>query len=562
MTTQGVHELEQAGGAAHSSRHYKRTPVSATIHLMGLFELTITLLFVGAVLSLWADRLGIPYPALLAFAGAALTFIPGTPQVMLDPQLALALFVAPVLLDAAYDASPRDLKKYLRPVSNLAILAVGFTVLSVALVARHFVPAMSWSVAIALGAIVAPPDTSAATTVLRRLRPPHRLMVVLQGESLFNDASALLIYRLAVTAAMTGTLSGWSVVPLFLLTCGGGVVAGIALARFYLWATRRIDDIPVSVLLQFMGTFAVWIIADRLGLSAILTVIAYAMTIARTAPARVDARHRISSYAVWDVAVFVLNVLAFVMIGLQLRGIAARAHGSDWHTYLVCAGAVCLTVVLARMVWVFIYTASARLKTRYFDTGKPSIAMPKFRGALIVAWCGMRGIVTLAAALALPDGSPEMAFPYRDLIILCAFCVVLTTLVLQGMTLRPLLLWAGLKDDGTVDRELHLARAATGRAALRVFEGHESRPAVNELRRVYEARIRTSEEEEAEDEHTPHEHGDAHLGDLQHQAVAAQRQALLDLRDRGIIGDDAFHAAEEEIDLLELAADERISPDD
>src|SRR5437868_6752009 len=204
---------------------------------MGIFELTITLLLVGGVLALWADRLGIPYPALLALAGTALTFIPGTPQVMLDPQLALSLFVAPVLLDAAYDASPRDLKKYRRPVSNLAILAVGFTVVSVALVARHFVPGMSWSVAIALGAIVAPPDTSAATTVLRRLRPPHRLMVVLQGESLFNDASALLIYRLAVIAAMTGTLSGWSVVPLFLLTCGGGVVAGILLARFYLWAT-------------------------------------------------------------------------------------------------------------------------------------------------------------------------------------------------------------------------------------------------------------------------------------------------------------------------------------
>jgi CPA1 family monovalent cation:H+ antiporter len=525
---------------------------------MGLFELTIALLLAGAVLSMWADRLGIPYPALLALAGAALTFIPGTPQVVLDPQLALALFVAPVLLDAAFDASPRDLKKHLRPVSNLAILAVGFTVISVAVVARHFVPGMSWAVAIALGAVVAPPDTSAATTVLRRLRPPHRLMVVLQGESLFNDASALLIYRLAVTAAMTGTVAGWSVVPMFLLTCGGGVVAGIVLARFYLWATRRVDDIPTSVLLQFVGTFAVWIIADHFRLSAILTVIAYAMTLARNAPGRIDARHRISSYAVWDVAVFVLNVLAFVMIGLQLRGIAARAHGSDWQSYLLCAAAVCLTVVLARIVWVAIYSTLARLKIRYFDTGKPSAAMPTFGGALIVAWCGMRGIVTLAAALALPDGSPESGFPYRDLIILCAFCVVLTTLVLQGMTLRPLMLWVGLKDDDTVDRELQLARAATSRAALRVFEGHESRPAVTELRRVYEARIRASDEEDQ----TPHEHGNAHLGDLQHRALAEQRRALLDLRERGIIGDDAFHAAEEEIDLLELAADERISPDD
>jgi monovalent cation/hydrogen antiporter len=329
---------------------------------------------------------------------------------------------------------------------------------------------------------------------------------------------------------------------------------GIVLARLYLWATTHVDDIPVSVVLQFVGTFAVWLIADRLGLSAILTVIAYAMTLARHAPGRLDARHRIASYAVWDVAVFVLNVLAFVLIGLQLRGIVTRLHDSDWHTYLVCAGAVCLTVIVARIVWVMIYRTAARLKARFFDRGKPSIAMPTYGGALIIGWCGMRGIVTLAAALALPDG--PNAFPYRDLVILCAFAVVLTTLVVQGVTLRPLMLWVGLKDDGSVDREIQLARAETARAALRVFEGHESRPAVGELRRAYEARMRTSADDR------PHDHGDAHLGELQQRAVAAQREALMDLRDRDIIGDDAFHAAEEEIDLLELAADERIRPDD
>jgi CPA1 family monovalent cation:H+ antiporter len=526
---------------------------------MGIFELTITLLLVGGVLALWADRLGVPYPALLALAGAALTFIPGTPQVMLDPRLALALFVSPVLLDAAFDASPRDLKRYLRPVSNLAVLAVGFTVVLVAIVARHFVPGMSWAVAVALGAIVAPPDTSAATTVLRRVRPPHTLVVVLQGESLFNDASALLIYRFAVAAATTGALSGWSIAPAFILTCGGGVIAGILLARFYLWATAKIEDIPVSVLLQFVGTFAVWVIADNLGLSAILTVIAYAMTLARRVPGRIDARHRISSYAVWDVAVFVLNVLAFVLIGLQLRGIATRMRDSDWHTYVICAGAVCLTVVLARLVWVAFYTTIARCRMQFFGGKDSLIRMPTYGGTLIVAWCGMRGIVTLAAALALPDGSPEAAFPYRDLIILCAFCVVLVTLVVQGMTLRPLLLWIGLKDDGAVDHELQLARAETGRAALRVLEGHESRPAVNELKRAYEARIRLSEHPRDD---KPHDHGDAHLGELQQRTIAAQRAALIDLRERSIIGDDAFHAAEEEIDLLELSGDERIRPDD
>jgi CPA1 family monovalent cation:H+ antiporter len=492
----------------------------------------------------------------LALAGMALTFIPRIPTVVLDPQLALALFVAPVLLDAAFDASPRDLKRNIIPVTSLAILAVGVTTVVVALVARHFVPGLSWGAAIALGAIVAPPDTSAATTILRALRPPHRLVVILQGESLFNDASALLIYRVAVMATMTGAVSGWTIAPLFLLTCGGGVVIGIVLAKVYFWLTLRVKDTAVNVLLQFIGTFSVWLIADRLQMSAILTVIAYAMTLARLAPARSDGRRRISSYAVWEVAVFVLNVLAFVMIGLQLRGIEARTPDSGWHMYLLCAVGVSAAVVLVRIVWVFFYSTVVRWILRHFNFPLP---VANWRGFLVVCWCGMRGIVTLAAALALPDGSAATAFPYRDLIILCAFSVVLTTLVLQGMTLRPLLLWVGLEDDGQVEREIELARAETARAALKVLEKQPARPVINELRRAYETRIRVSE---AVMNDKSYQRPESDLPDIQRSVVAAQRSALLDLRTRWIIGDDAFHAAEEEIDLIELATDERLRPED
>lgn len=524
---------------------------------MGVFELTITLLLVGALLSMWAEKFGIPYPALLALAGVGLTFIPGSPTVTLDPQLALALFVAPVLLDAAFDASPRDLKRNIFAVTSLAILAVGVTTVMVALIARHFVPSLSWGAAIAMGAIVAPPDTSAATTILRRLRPPHRIVVILQGESLFNDASALLVYRLAVTATMTGAVSGWTIAPLFLLTCGGGVVVGIVLAKLYFWLTTRVQDMAVNVLLQFIGTFSVWLIADRLGLSAILTVIAYAMTLARMAPARSDARRRISSYAVWEVAVFVLNVLAFVMIGLQLRSIEARTPEAGWHTYLLCAVAVSGAVVLVRIVWVFFYATVVRWIVRHFNVTLP---VANWRGFLVVGWCGMRGIVTLAAALALPDGAAASAFPHRDLIVLCAFSVVLTTLVFQGMTLRPLLIWVGLKDDGQVEREVQLARAETSKAALKVLAGQQaSRPVIHELRRTYEARVRASE---AQMHDKDYKRPDSDLAAIQRQIVAAQRNSLEDLRTRWIIGDDAFHAAEEEIDLIELATDERLRPED
>jgi Na+/H+ antiporter len=532
---------------------------------MALFELVIALLLVGAVLSLWAERLGVPYPALLALAGVALALLPGTPQVVLDPQLALALFVAPILLDAAYDASPRDLKRNFAAVSSLAIAAVVATIIAVAAVIHHLATGMSWPAAMTLGAIVAPPDASAAVAVLRRLRPPHRLVVILEGESLFNDASALLAYRIAATAAMTGVIQGWSVVPLFVLTCGGGAVAGILLARFYLWATRRVRDIPISVMLQFIGTFAVWLLASRIGLSSIITMIAYAMTLARRAPGRVDARRRISSYAVWDVAVFVLNVLAFVLIGLQLRAIRTRVPDAQWHMYLWSAAAVCATVILVRFLWVMAHNRIAHWKLRRSrrparavdGPGRPT-TMPTLGGGLVVSWCGMRGIVTLAAAMALPDGSAATAFPYRDLILFCAFAVVLVTLVVQGMTLRPLMAWVGLEDDGSVEREVRLARVETARAALKALDGPHHSPSLETLRREYEARIRLGE---AEPQGAGASQAGATLAQALRRAVAAQRRALVELRARSIIGDDAFHLAEEEIDLLELTADERVRPE-
>ena len=515
---------------------------------MALFEIIIVLLLAGAILALWADRIGVPYPALLALAGAGLALVPGTPQVTLDPELALALFVAPVLLDAAFDASPRDLRDNIVPVSLLAVVVVLLTIAAVACAARFVVPEMSWLVAITLGAIVAPPDASAATAVLRKLQPPHRVVVILEGESLFNDATALIIYRVAVGAVITGTLSGWSLLPTLLLSCGGGVIAGIALAKAYLWAVKRIKDIQVSIVLQFVSTFGVWVAAEQMGLSAIITVVAYAMTLSRHTPGMMGARHRISSYAVWEVAVFVLNVLAFVLIGLQLRGIASRVEGAEWGTYLLCAGAVCAAVVLVRFIWMP-YNWFIRWRIRRYGAHYPRpMANPTVGTGLLISWCGMRGIVTLAAALALPDGSPASAFPHRDLIVFCAFCVVLTTLVVQGATLRPLLKILGLRDDGSVGRELIVARVETARAALAELDGKEPDDSAEILRREYRARTR------------PNDVAPTSLAELQQHAVQVQRRKLVELRSGSVIGDDAFHAAEEEIDLLELTADARIRP--
>src|SRR5688572_3067787 len=219
---------------------------------MEVFEVVIALLLGGAALAAVARRIGAPYPALVALAGAALALIPGVPTLVLDPELALALFVAPVLLDAAFDASPRDLRANWRPVAGLALGAVALTIVAVALVTRTLVPGMSWAAAIALGAIVAPPDAAAATAVLKQLRPPHRLLVILEGESLFNDASALLVYRLAVGAAVAGAVVGWSVIPMLLVVTIGSIVLGVILARLTLRLTAGIKDVATAVIVQFV----------------------------------------------------------------------------------------------------------------------------------------------------------------------------------------------------------------------------------------------------------------------------------------------------------------------
>jgi CPA1 family monovalent cation:H+ antiporter len=517
---------------------------------MAVFELVIALLLVGAVLAAAARQLNVPYPALLALGGAGLALLPNVPSVTLDPELALALFVAPVLLDAAYDASPRDLKRYWRPVASLALITVGLTVVAVALVARWSVPALPWAAAVALGAIVAPPDAAAAITMMRQLRPPHRVLVILEGESLFNDATALIIYRLAVAATVTGAISGWNVIPMLAVVAVGSIVLGAVLSRFILLVSRRIEDLATAVIIQFLTTFGVWILAERLGLSGIITVVVFAILTARKAPDVIPARVRVPSYAVWEVVVFVLNVLAFILVGLQLKPILGRLSTAELITYTGVAVAVCAAVILVRFIWVMGYAAVARWAAP--RRARAPGEYPSFRVAAVIAWCGMRGTVTLAAALALPDGPSGTAFPHRDLILFTAFCVVLGTLVLQGMTVRPLMRILGLHDDGSVDREVQLARAETARAALNAVDGGGAdQEVVQLLRRKYQDRLRRAERS-ASGPPRSEDGPEADLFGVQRRAQAAERRALLEMREQGVIGDDAFHRVEEELDWAEL----------
>src|SRR5215203_3537240 len=474
---------------------------------MHVFEIIIALLLAGAALTALSRRIGTPYPALVALAGAALALIPGLPTLVLDPELALALFVAPVLVDAAFDSSPRDLRANWRVIASLALGAVALTIAIVAVVARLLVPDMPWAAAIALGAIVAPPDAAAATTVLKQLRPPHRLLVILEGESLFNDASALLVYRLAVAATLAGSLSPASVIPTLLFVTVGSVLLGLVLSRVMIAVTARILDIGIAVVVQFCGTFAVWMLAERLHLSGILTVVVFAMATARRAADLIPARVRIPSYAVWEFAVFVLNVLAFILVGFQLKAILGRIDASTLLEYTGVAVVVCVATILARIAWVTGAAAFSRWRCRPNPDGTPGpndrVGLSK-RAAAVVGWCGMRGIVTLAAALALPTGGADgTAFPYRDLILFTAFAVVLGTLVVQGMTLRPLMNALKLEHDGSVDREVKLARVETLRAALSATAELPRQEMSGMLRRRYEVLLRRAESDLANGDGSP-----------------------------------------------------------
>ncbi|TJV02302.1 MAG: sodium:proton antiporter, partial [Mesorhizobium sp.] len=315
---------------------------------------------------------------------------------------------------------------------------------------------------------------------------------------------------------------------------------GYLFGRLSLLTLTRIEDAASSTVVQFAGTFAVWIIADRIGLSAIITIVVYAITIARTAPRQMSARRRVSTYSVWESAVFVLNVLAFVLMGLQARSIVGRLSGDGQGDEFVFAATVLAVVIVARLVWVFGYVAIIRRFAR-FDSKEQRRDAPTFGGALLVGWCGMRGLVSLVVAIALPAN-----FPGRDPIVLAAFAVVLGTLVLQGMSLKPLLRWLNFEEDTTIDREVAQARVAIMEAALDVLSRKTS-AAADVVREQYEAQRKIAENPEDAQAATEYDR-------LRLYAIKRQRDRLEELRRDGTIGDEAYHRLEEEIDWSELAA--------
>jgi len=500
---------------------------------MNLFESLLVLLIIAILMLQVSRRLAIPYPAVLAAAGVGLAFIPGTPRIALDPHIALALFIAPALVDAAFDFPVVAVWKMWRPLFALAVVVVVLSAGAVALLGVAMA-GLPFYAALALGAIVAPPDAAAATAVLGSVSMPRRSVAVLKGESLLNDASALLLFSAATSVQAHGGIDGVLALRLG-IAAPGGILAGILLAKIF----RRIGPLVTGTLggnlLEFVTSFGVWIIAERLGLSPVLCLVAFAMTLARSAGLSTHPRMRIHSFAVWETAVFLLNVLAFLLMGLQARMIVGSMSS---HRLVEAAGfavAVVLCLIVVRMVSVLIYN---RLSNRY-QTLRGDIKPATLQQGVLVGWCGMRGLVTLATSFALPP-----SFPQRDLIVLTAFAVVLATLVLQGLTLAPLVRYLKLDGEDGMAAELAKARADLASVALKTLDGKMG-PEADHWRYKFELIAADTEATEAQ----PHEI----LRRLGMTAMRRQRKRLEELRAQQRVGADAFLVLQEELDFSEVA---------
>lgn len=437
---------------------------------MLLLELVLLLMICAVGLGWLARRFKFPYPIALVVGGALLGLVPKLPQFPFDPQLILVVVLPPILYQAALLTSWTDFKAHIRPISLLAIGLVIATTLAVGAVLKLMVPSVPWAAAFVLGAIVSPPDAVAATTILSRLNIPRHLVTILEGESLVNDASGLVIYKLAIAAVLTGAFSLGDASAQFALVSAGGVVIGMALAFLFIAIHSRLGDPFIEVMTALAVPYTAYIVAESLHVSGVLAVVAAGLVRGRYSPEIVSAEMRIMARSVWNVLVFMLNSLVFILIGVQMSDVMDSLGRYLLSDLLLLGFLVSLVAIGVRFVWVFL---SAYAPQRLRAGGATPAPPNKARKMLIVSWCGMRGIVSLAAALALPTALPDgSAFPARDLIIFLTFFVIATTLIGQGLSLTPLIRRLKVGSDWSMLHEQQRVRSAIGSAAMAAIDAH------------------------------------------------------------------------------------------
>ncbi len=512
-----------------------------------IVETVLGLLVAVAALVTIARKFAIPYPILLVLGGLVLGFVPHLPPVTLNPDLVFLLFLPPLLYWEALNTPLREFRANLRPILLLAIGLVLVTTSIVAVVA-HILLGLDWPVAFVLGAILSPTDTVAASAIAQRLGLPNRVVAVLEGESLLNDATALVVYSAASAVVTSGTFSPMGAGIQFVVASVGGIVIGLVVGMLVVVVRRFLHDAPVENTISLLTGFAAYLPAQALGCSAVLAVVAIGLYLEQRGPRIVSAQTRLQAVQLWQVVVFLLNGLLFILVGLQLNGILARRHLPSTAMLLRDAVLICLAVILTRIVWVFPASYLPRLLSRRLRERDP---YPSWRDVAIISWTGMRGGVSLAAALALGE-----SFPQHDLIVFLTFSVILATLVLQGLTLPPLIAWLQVVDDGALKQEEAQARKKVLHAALTRLEelAHEDwvpQDAVEAIRVHYRERgqqVRASVDGNA---NSIFAERIAAYQRLERDLLATKRKTLIELRDQDIINDEVLRIIQRDIDIEE-----------
>jgi CPA1 family monovalent cation:H+ antiporter len=543
---------------------------------MAALQLVLLLLAVSAGLRLVAERLTVPYAAVLVVGGLLLALVPGLPRVTLPPDVLFLIFIPPLLYSGAISFPLRDFRREIGAILRLSVVMVLVSTAAVALVAHRLYPSFTWAAAVTLGAIVSPPDPVAVLSIMRTMRAPRAIVTILEGEGLVNDATALVIYRLAVTAALTGAFSPSGAALQFLVGGVGGIAIGLLIGLIVTRVHRVTRLVPVvSNTVSLLTPFASYLLAEQVGASGVLSVVAAGLYAARTVPRVVGPETRLQITATWTMVTFMLESLVFILVGLGLPVVLGALDRLPLSTLLQEAAVVSVCVVVTRLLWVVPSTYLFRALGRWLrHSDEP---LPTWRSVLFIAWAGLRGGDSLVLALALPLATASGSrFPAREQIIFITFCVIFITLVLQGPTLAPLARRLGIggdEDEAAEDAHARLAAAEAGLRALKepAIASSQYPEVVRYLgqrhlqrARRWAARETDAHRDEPEDVAKDHDHFTtapsheaaaiderraAEYRRVRSAMLGAEEKAILALRDRGVIGDDVMRRIQRDLDL-------------
>jgi len=517
-------------------------------------EIIVLLLAFVAALVVVAKKFALPYPVLLVIGGLALSFVPHLPEVKLDPNIVFYFFLPALIYPAALFTSWRDFRRNLRTILLLSVGLVLLTMAAVAWITHALVPAMPWAAAFALGAIVSPPDAVAATAVIRRLSVPRRIEAILEGESLVNDATALVALQFAIAALSSGSFSLSYATVRFVVVVVGGIGLGLLVGFLARTVHRHLDDPPVQILVSLVTPFLAYLPAERFHVSGVLATVAAGIYLGWHSPLIVSARYRLQAFAFWEAVVFLLNGFIFVAIGLQLPGILHEIGGESLARLIYDACLISAAVIGVRIFWVIPGIFLPRWCSKKIRTREKC---PSWRNIALVSWSGMRGVVSLAAAFALPfallNGTP---FPGRNYILFFTFAVILATLVLQGLTLPLVIRLLHVRDDGVTDEEERAARLAANEAAIKFLEQTAagdgiSSGIVQRLRAEYDDRIAQLQRCSNGNGDPSGEIATPAFQRLQQDALNVERSKIIELRNDLVISDEALRRIQRDLDLAE-----------